>query len=568
VIFLGISQDRYESGICLADGGRVVFAANEERYTRRKNQGGFPQQALAAAFRTTGIAASDVGHVCCAGLMTPPLPLRAFPRLHHWFFDADRTGATPRRDRIVEAVALHTPLAHTSETSALRRVLRPLLAPAVRRTLPRALRQAPISFTEHHGTHAHAAWSLSGFPEALAITADSMGDGLSASVGDCRDDRIERLWSAGARHSLGRFYEIVTEALGFLPSRHEGKVTGLAAHGDPARIDVGSPFSWQDGQLIYAGQDGSAGVAWVRDRLLRHHRREDVCAWAQAVLEENLVTLARTWLARTGHRRLVVAGGVFANVRLNQRLHALAEVDDLFVCPNMGDGGLALGAVAACGGLARRPVADVFWGDEFPDVTVGAALDASGFCVEEASDVDDRIAAQLARGGIVGVFRGRMEWGPRALGNRSILASATAPEVSARLNRMLVRSDFMPFAPAILAEQADDFLRGIGPARSTARFMTCCFDATDRLRREHPAVVHVDGTVRAQIVDADANPALHRVLVALQQRTGSGVVLNTSFNRHEEPIVRTPQEAIDTFRFAGLDALAIGPYWIAGEGAG
>lgn len=562
MIFLGISQDRYESGVCLADGERVLFAANEERYTRRKNQGGLPVHALAAAFRSTGVAAADVGRICAAGLMTPPLPLRAFPALHHWFFDADRTGATPWRDRLVEAVALHTPLAHTTEASALRRGLLPLLAPALRRTLPRALRRAPIGFTEHHHAHAAAAWTLSGFADALALTADSMGDGLSATVGDCRDGRIVRLWSADARHSLGRFYEIVTEALGFLPSRHEGKVTGLAARGDPARIGVPSPFSWQGDRLVYGGPDGSAGVAWVRDRLVRRHGREDVCAWAQAILEENLVGLARTWLRRTGHRRLVVAGGVFANVRLNQRLHELDGVEGFFVCPNMGDGGLAVGAVAAAGGIAARAIDSVFWGDAFTPAEAAAALRAAGLAAEEAGDIDERIAARLAAGDIVAVCRGAMEWGPRALGNRSILASATAPAVSERLNRQLVRSDFMPFAPAILAEQAGDLLRGIGAARQAGRFMTCCFAATDRLRREHPAVVHVDGTVRAQIVDADANPALHRVLTALQRRTGSGVALNTSFNRHEEPIVRTPAEAIATWRQAGLDALALENAWI------
>lgn len=563
MIFLGISQDRYESGVCLSDGERVLFAANEERYTRRKNQGGLPLHALAAAFRSTGVAPADVGRICAAGLMTPPLPLRAFPRLHHWFFDADRTGATPWRDRLVEAIALRTPLAHTSEDSALRRWLVPLLAPALRRTLPPALRRARIGFTEHHHAHAAAAWTLSGFTEALALTADSMGDGLSATVGDCRDGRIVRLWSADAANSLGRFYERVTEALGFLPSRHEGKVTGLAAGGDAAAVDVASPFAWRDGRLVYGGPDGSAGVTWVREQVLRRHRREDVCAWAQAILEENLVGLARTWLRRTGHRRLVVAGGVFANVRLNQRLHELDDVDEFFVCPNMGDGGHAVGAVAAAGGLAPRAVADVFWGDGFPREAVRAALDADRLAFEEADDIDDRIAAQLARGAIVGVFRGRMEWGPRALGNRSILASATAPEVGDRLNRKLVRSDFMPFAPAILAEQAGEFLRGVAPARTAARFMTCCFAATDRLRREHPAVVHVDGTVRAQIVDAGTNPALHRVLTALQRRTGSGVALNTSFNRHEEPIVRTPAEAIATWRNAGLDALALENAWVA-----
>lgn len=561
MIHLGLSQDRYESGVCLTDGERLLFAANEERYTRRKNQGGFPRLALDAALRTTGVDARDVGRICVSGLMTPPLPARAFPELHRWFFDDDRSGATPWRDRIVEAVALHTPLAHTDETSRLRRWSLPLLAPAVRRTLPRSLRHAPIVFSEHHRAHAQAAWKLSGFADALAITADSMGDGLSATVSRCAGNTVERLWSASARDSLGRFYEIVTEGLGFLPSRHEGKVTGLAACGNANAITCESPFEWEGERLHYRGADGSAGVAAVRE-LLQHHRREDVCARAQAILETNIVGLAAKWLRRTGQRRLVLAGGVFANVKLNQRLHELAEVDAIFVCPNMGDGGLAVGAVADSGGLATEALANVFLGDAFADDEIRNALDAAMQTYIAASDIDDRIAARIAAGGIVGVFRGRMEWGPRALGNRSILASTKSVGITERLNRKLDRSDFMPFAPAILAEQADVFLEGLGAGREAARFMTCCFRASDRLRREHPAVVHVDGTVRAQVVDRDSNPGLHRVLSAVCRRTGSGVALNTSFNRHEEPIVRTPGEAIASFLAAELDALAAGSLWV------
>jgi len=561
VIFLGLSEDRYESGVCVSDGNGVLFAANEERYTRRKNQGGFPAQALDAALRATGVSAGDVEQICCAGIMTPPLPLRAFPGMHEWLFGTDRSGATPWRDRLVEFAALRTPLAHTGDASLLRRVVRPLLAPAVRRALPRPLRRVPIAFAEHHHAHAAAAWNLSGFPAALALTADSMGDGLSATVSDCSAGRIERLWEAPARDSLGRFYEIVTEALGFLPSRHEGKVTGLAAQGDANAVAVASPFARHGGRLEYRGADGSAGVAWIRERLLRHNRREDVCAWAQRILEENLVAIARDWLERTGRTRLVVAGGVFANVKLNQRLHALAQVDELFVCPNMGDGGLALGAICVAGGLAHRQIESVFWGDEFAAAEMRAALAAANLGFSAAPDIDERIAGRIASGGVVGVFRGRMEWGPRALGNRSILASASAPDMTARLNRMLERSDFMPFAPAILAEDADLYLRNVAPARAAARFMTCCFDATERLGREHPAVVHVDGTVRAQLVDAATNPALYRILAALKRQTGSGVVLNTSFNRHEEPIVRTPREAVATYLAAELDALALGGLW-------
>lgn len=562
---LGVSLDRYESGVCLSDGDRVLFAANEERFTRRKNQGGWPRRALAAALRTAGIDPADITRVACAGEMTPPLPLVLWPKLHEFFFAEDRTGSTPVRDRIVEFVALATPLAHMRAESRWRSVLGPLRTRGVRRALPRPMQSAPIDFVEHHRAHAAAAWTLSGFPSALAITADSMGDGVSATVSRCADGRIERLWSAAAADSLGRFYETVTAALGFIPSRHEGKVTGLAACGDADAVDVPSPFTVRGGVLRYHAPDGSAGAEWIRHELLARFRREDVCAWAQAILEGHLLEIALEWLRRTEMRRLVVAGGVFANVKLNQRLHELAEIDELFVCPNMGDGGLALGALGATGGIAPARAADVFWGDEPSDAEVRTALTAAAIDAPSPADMDATIAARIAAGGIVGVCRGRMEWGPRALGNRSILAAAVDPSITERLNQKLARSDFMPFAPAVLAEEADAYLHGVGAARSAARFMTCCFRATRRLQEECPAVVHVDGTVRAQLVDAESNPGLYGILAAVRATTGIPVVLNTSFNRHEEPIVRTAAEAIAAFRAAELDALALGDRWVCAQ---
>jgi carbamoyltransferase len=257
-------------------------------------------------------------------------------------------------------------------------------------------------------------------------------------------------------------------------------------------------------------------------------------------------------------RRVAVAGGVFANVKLNQRIHSLAEVDELFVCPNMGDGGLSLGALAAEGLLALAPVEDVFWGDGFSESEMAFALDRAGLSNERSGE--DAIASALARGKLVARFDGRMEWGPRALGNRSVLAATTDRAVVARLNECLKRSDFMPFAPAALAEDAGRYAGGVEKARHAAEYMTACFACTPEMKAEHPAVVHTDDTARIQLVRADRNPAFHRVLSAYRRRTGHGILLNTSFNMHEEPIVRTPEDAVRSFLAAGLDYLALGPF--------
>jgi carbamoyltransferase len=558
VLYLGISQDRYDAGVALTDGARVLYAANEERFTRKKTQGGFPYRSLESALRVTGAAPADIGQICVAGVLTPVLPLRLLPRLQDVVFKEDRTGQNPTTDRLVDYLVFHTSLVHQVPHSTLGALTQPLLRPIVRRTLAKALRRVPLGFVEHHRAHAAAAWSVSGFDEALCITADGMGDGVSMTVNRCAGGEMTRLWSASSRHSLGVFYEMVTQALGFVPNRHEGKVTGLAAHGDWRRVDVPSPFRLQDDALTYSGALGRRGVAWIRQELCARYRREDVASWAQRILEQTVTAIARTWLRRTGLRTLVVGGGCFANVKLNQRLHELDEVREIFVCPNMGDGGLSLGAIAAHGGLEAGRVADVFWGDSFSPQAVVAALEARSLRYEACDDVERRIAELLAQGFVVARFTQRMEWGPRALGARSVLARADALTTVERLNAQLRRSEFMPFAPAVLDDDADECFTRLDGARHAAEFMTLCFDATAQMRRQHPGVVHVDGTVRPQLVRQATNPAFHRLLTRYKELTGSGVILNTSFNIHEEPIVRTPEEGITAFLDARLDYLALG----------
>jgi len=563
MIYLGINQDRYDSGVALTDANRVLYAANEERFTRRKNEGSFPTHALTAAFRHTGVTLNDVDRVCWAGIMTPPLIARAFPRLQRWLFANDECPQPTFRNRLVDALAFRTFLAHTPADSTLGTLTRSLLPMAARRNLSRLPRRIPMAFVEHHHAHAALAWHLSGFPQALCLTADGLGDGLSMTVSRCTERGLERLWRAPSRDSLGLFYAAVTEALGFIPNRHEGKVTGLAAHGDATRVTEPCPFALNDAGLSYHGPHGRRCVAWIRDVLLPRYSREDVAGWAQAIVERYVVELARTWSRRTGLRRLAVAGGVFGNVKVNQRLHEGGEFTDLFVAPHMGDGGLALGAICAEGGLPKERLADVFWGDEFSDAQMAAALDAQGVGYQRCPNIDASVASLLAEGYVVARFHGRMEWGPRALGNRSVLARTTDPALVARLNKQLGRSEFMPFAPAVLDADADAYFVGLDRARYAGEFMTTCFTATARARQVHCAIVHVDGTVRPQLVRKETNPSLHSLLRTHKERTGHSLILNTSFNRHEEPIVRTPEQAVETFTRAGLDYLALGPYLAA-----
>ena len=360
--------------------------------------------------------------------------------------------------------------------------------------------------------------------------------------------------------SFGLFFESLTEAFGHVPSRDEGKLTGLAAHGHGGNVKEDAPFIFKDGHIRYRGPHGLQAVRWIKNHLLATYSRVDVAAWAQENLEMVMVAAARHWLAQTGETCLALGGGTFGNVKLNQRLHELPEVTQLYVAPNMGDGGNAAGALAGAGCLDRHCLGDAFLGDLFSDSEIEGELKQSGMPYEHIAETSEAIAGFLHQGKTVARFDGRMEWGPRALGNRSILAPATDSAVVERLNGQLRRSDFMPFAPAILAEEASSLLANHEAGLLAGEFMTVCFDCSPRMKAACPAVVHVDGTARAQIVHASKNPGLHGILSAYARQSGIGVLLNTSFNIHEEPIVRTPHEALRSFREAGLDFLAIGPY--------
>ena len=268
----------------------------------------------------------------------------------------------------------------------------------------------------------------------------------------------------------------------------------------------------------------------------------------------------------TGLRDVVLAGGVGANVKLNQRIAELGGAGRVFVHPAMGDGGTGVGATLAVllarGEAASREWETCFLGRDYAEDELAAALRQAGLDAARPADWPAEVAALLAGGKVVARFGGAMEYGPRALGNRSVLCAATDPAVNDRLNERLGRTEFMPFAPATLAEHAAERYRLVDRLELTARFMTVTVPCTDLFRRESPAAVHVDGTARPQLVRREDNPGLHAILEAYRLRTGIPTLINTPFNMHEEPIVCTPEDAIRAFREGRLDALSMGPFLV------
>jgi carbamoyltransferase len=415
----------------------------------------------------------------------------------------------------------------------------------------------------HHDTHAANAFYASGYENALLLTLDGYGSGNCGGVYVGDQKGIKPLHRFAFPNSLGSFYEMVTSALGFRPSRHEGKIVGLAAYGDATllRDVLLDRFDCSDGDIKIKA---SLNALFTRGLTQRYAKR-DVAAAYQTVLELVSKQVVAYWLKKTGLRNIAVSGGVHANVKLNQRLREIEGVDSVFVYPNMGDGGCGTGAAMMLFGAKMfegQPLDNVYFGPKYSDRQITEALDRNNLHYDQVSEIEDRIAHLLTEDHIIGRFNGRMEYGPRALGNRSVLYPAREPEVNQWLNHQLGRTEFMPFAPAALASESNRLFKSLSGCEKTAEFMTMTFDCTHEMIGACPAAVHVDGTARPQLVSEGTNPSFHRILRGYYERTGIPALINTSFNMHEEPIVCSPEDAIRAFLMGNIDYLAISDFLV------
>jgi len=576
---LGIG-DGFGAGAALVEDGAVRFAVGEERLSRIKNHSGyyhgFPDRSIACALRTSGWDPASIDRIALSNFAFPPLPLRLLalsrsrPLGEREFLDRHEFSRT-LNSRLYSVFSERTPAAALAKGSIA----------VYRRALARKLERehglrAPLAFVEHHRCHAASAYFTQPDDACLVATLDCHGDGLSGTFHRSGGGRLERIASLPATASLGSFYAAVTSHLGFHHHRHEGKVTGLAAYADPARAlpDMERMIRWDpDARRLRSalGRNQFTAIERFAGLLSGSYAREEIAAAAQRHLERIVLAMLRSHLRETGLRRVLLAGGVFGNVKLNQRIHELPEVDSVWVHPGMGDEGLPVGAaLAVCAEAGHgRParIEHIFWGPAFDDEAAGKALAQAGFPHRRVEGIEERVAERLAAGRIVARCTGAVEYGPRALGHRSILFHAADPSANQWLNERLRRSEFMPFAPATLAEHAAQDYVGLDKAAYAAEFMTVCCDVTPAFRERCPAVVHVDGTARPQLVSARASPGFHRILAAYARRTGIPTLINTSFNLHEEPIVCSPEDALRAFSTAGLELLALGSWLVWRPGA-
>ncbi len=571
---LGISEE-HDAGAGFIHKGRVLSAVNEERLNREKFYIGFPEKSIAEVLKLSGVSPSQISAVALASTIHVP---------SSWGADLETANFGRSTAKLLDSCGVSKYIfgsrlgceigKNIYSLANLKRIHR------IRKRLKKLGIDAPIFIIDHHYAHACSAYFTSGWDECLVITLDAAGDGYCSKVYLGKNGRLKQIGKIPFFHSPGYYYTAVTSLLGFKAGR-EGKVTGLAARGDFQKsVSVFEKiivFNRDKRSFLNKGGLLSNQLIFLRNNF-NGAKREDIAAGIQRHLENLVCEYAKNifYAHKIKNVKLALAGGVFANVRLNQKLSELDEVKDVFIYPHMGDGGLAVGSALAFqthplfiknSSDTPRPIAldSIYLGSRYPDNEIEDVLTSSGLKFKKSNNIEVEIAELLAQGKIVARFNGAMEYGPRALGNRSVLYQATDESVNEWLNEHLGRSEFMPFAPVILEGFEKKYFMHVDSKISSLPYMTIACNVSDEYKRIAPAVVHIDGTTRPQIISRKANDSYFRILKAYYNRTGLHTLLNTSFNMHEEPIVASPDDAVSAFRRGKLDVLAIGPFIVKKE---
>ena len=581
---LGVSCYFHDASAAILRDGRLIAAAEEERFSRIKHDFGFPARAVEFCLREAGIRGADLDYVA--------------------FFEKPFV----KFDRILQTAFAEVPKSAAVFRQAITAWLLDKLwvKNRIRETV--GIADDRILFAEHHQSHAASAFFCSPFDEAAILTVDGVGEWATATTGRGRDRAVTLTHEIHFPHSLGLLYSAFTAFLGFEVNEGEYKVMGMAPYGRPRFVEevrklinverdgafslnleyfdfqhsttrtysdafvtlFGEPrpvetlfFTETSGFPSYFGDKPSNYAALAA----ANQRYADLAASIQAVTEETLLTLARAACERAGTTKLCMAGGVALNSVANGRILREAGVTDLFIQPAAGDSGAALGAALfAYHQVLGQPRGFVMqhaaWGEQHAMDAIRAAAAATGFRVEECPDEEAmlaRAAELLASGRVLGWQQGRFEWGPRALGQRSILADPRRADMKDTVNvKIKFREPYRPFAPSVLQESADDYFDTAGASSQyPARFMLLVEPVKEGARAVLPATTHVDNSARLQTVVESASPRYHALISRFAQETGVPVVMNTSFNLRGEPIVNTPAEAISTFSRSGLDALVM-----------
>jgi len=593
-MILGISISHCSTACLIDDGGDILGIVSEERFTRIKDESGFPKEAI--KYLIKDINKNEITHVVfCSHFWQDPMPYFSFRKrvIDNKLRDKFQRNLFYTFICFIEYLGIV--FKYTKPEDYFREILNEL-----------GLTDVEVSFVDHHLAHALSCYYNSVIDDPLMITVDGIGDNKSATVNILKDDKVKVVHQSLFDGSPGTFYGLVTALCGFKPNRHEGKLTGLAAMGDkdklpemrnmllvnkegedlvfscPPQRKIRKLLILHTLVFIYeyikwfirggtyeefvSMMEQTVSRCLFKDILKKNPMKEDIAAAAQDVLEKRVVCFIKHYLKKENKKNLCLAGGVFANVKLNQRLFNIDGVENIYIHPGMGDEGTAVGAAYKVlseinPNLKRHIFKTVYLGPSYSSDEIKEALDKESVKYRQVADPKElaKITAQyISEGKIIGFFKGRMEYGPRALGARSVLADPRKKEMHNILNDRMKRTEFMPFAPVIPYELTYDILEGkIKGSEHAAEFMTITYNVKKEWQDKIPAVVHVDGTARPQLIKRENNPLYYDIVTEFGKITGVPVIINTSFNIHEEPIVCSPEDAIRSFKQNCVDIMVM-----------
>ncbi len=555
MITLGINYSQmHDSSACIARDGELLFAVAEERISRIKHDPGFPHNAIRACLDFAGVRPDQLDAICTGW----PAPYRTLLTDLECF----AKGQFPfNYDNALNVTRSFASMAH--QNGGFNRF-----------TAHFGPTKAQMRFVDHHLAHAISAYSYAGFDKAAIVVMDGRGAWEASSIWYGHEGRLDHVLTIPWPNSLGLFYAQFTQYLGFVPNSDEWKVMGLAPYGSPG-VNLGEFISLHEGTyrvnapLLFERANGISAIA----RRLGPERTpeseiddsfKNIAFAVQDACEDAMLALVKQAIEKTGCRDVCLAGGVALNSKANGKIQASGIVDHIFIQPAASDDGVALGAVFAPyldggGRLPMKPLRHAYLGPEFSDTEIEKALRTYKLRAAMLTDVAATTAELLADGKIIGWFQGRMEFGPRALGHRSILADPRDPEMNAKVNNAVkFREWWRPFAPSMLKEVAGEYLEHA----CDSPFMILTNPVRPEKRDVIPSVTHVDGSARPQTVEKEISQLYWNLINEFGRRTGVPVLMNTSFNLRGEAIVNTPTDAIRTFYSSGMDALVIGPYLV------
>jgi len=550
-----------ESSVCYIDNGKIKFAMSEERINRIKNWYGNPHISIEYLLKYFNLSISDIDIFSTHGLslLTKDVPEKnKFKEKEKLILNSNLNI----NEKKYQILSLKKRFQHESYVYKQR----------TKKIITELKNKYKVNdIFDHHLCHAASAFYNSGWLNSYVLTIDGWGDNASSKFFYANKTKINELHRTSTIDSLGYYYGSITKYLGFVPHRHEGKVLGLAAHGNPEKnyslMKKMIDYDLESKSFLGKVEEGIYLPSYENmnlNKFLKKQKLEDIAASCQKRLED--VVLKFIDSIDDKKYNLCLAGGIFANVRLNQKIAQHKNVSKIYIFPNMGDGGLSVGS-AILSYIKRKKtriskINNMYLGTFFSNKEIFKEIIKYKLNYIKNKNIEKIVASKLNDGKILAMFQGRMEFGPRALGNRSILARASKKNINKWLNKKLGRTEFMPFAPITLEKFASGLYKKIEKNKIPSKFMTMTYDCTKKMIKQSPAACHIDGTARPQIVDKKNNLKLYKVLNEYYKISKIPTLINTSFNMHEEPIVHSPNDAIRAFLESKIDYLYIGKYLV------